>query len=190
MTIDRNFSLLKLLIGCLILTMTFGCDRPDFGIKGNDKYQSYLELDAVQFLVKEVFVDLPKYAFQIEKSVDLEVLRGIKLDNILLASKACKWTPQFGNFDYPLNLPSFECYDLPTSEVDYIRSVDVSSFLQHSKSYLLVVSRPLVYEWGGFIEVVFYSEAFGIDNPTFFIIKKHDNMYLHSVGAISGLPAR
>lgn len=173
-----------------IFLLLAGCNDSDLGTKGIKEYDNYIELNAVKFVIDEVLSDLPKYLSKNKLEATKRVLDSVTNLNIYLATRVCKWTPQFGDFDYPLNLPSFECYKIPTSNVDYINLIDVDSFKIESKQYLMVVSRPLVYQWGGYIEVIIYSEKFGIDNPVFFIVQKDNQMYLHSMGGISGFPVR
>ncbi|ELR68341.1 hypothetical protein C900_00512 [Fulvivirga imtechensis AK7] len=176
---------------CLIFIIITGCNKSDLGIKGKLEYSSYMEINSIKFITQEVLADLPKYLTGNKSQIDIKTLENITYENLFIAAKVCKWTPQFGDFDYPINLPSFDCYNIPNVDLDY-EIVDIESFQNSNKStsYLLIASKPLVYEWGGYIEVILYSKKFGVDNPVFFIIQKDNNMYLHSTGSISGLPAR
>ncbi len=169
---------------CLKLICFTGCNT-DLGSKSENSYENYIELNAVDFLKNEILKDLDKFSKGNELFLDDVKNQKITSKDIYIAKDICSWTPQFGDFDYPINLPSFDCYHFPSSENYSL--VSTEEFIQNEYNYLVIVSRPLVYDWGGYIEVALHSKKFGSNNPIFFIVQKDNKMYLYSVGSKSSL---
>lgn len=181
-------SLIKTLLALVILVL-IGCNSSsDNKFIGENNYIDVLERDTIKFFTEEVLINLEGITSDRDDSKEFIDMK-ISSDNLYILDSICIWSAEAYGFDRPFGLAQFECYNYLSDHQKSVHNViTIETFRRlENDSFLIILSKPIAYEWGAYIDLRLYSQKKESASYSFIIVQKGNDMILDAIGSISSL---